>query len=187
MGFTKTQLETFRNASVPDLLGTSVSLLFVGINPGLWTAATQTHFCHPSNRFYPALRKAGIIEWSVDPDRGMTDPQREDLTGRGIGITNLVNRATVRASQLEGDELRAGADRLRELSSAVSPRVVAVAGVTAYRSAFGERKAGLGPQPTQLGTAQLWVVPNPSGLNAHETTSSLADWYREVATAAGIK
>lgn len=171
---------------MPDLIGGQCRLLFVGINPGLWTAATQTHFCHPSNRFYPALRAAGLIDFAVDPDRGMTEGQRELLTAAGIGITNLVDRATVRASELSREELREGARRLSGLVVELCPAVVAVAGVTAYRDAFGDRKATPGRQPEDLGPSQLWVVPNPSGLNAHETVGSLADWYRETATAAGI-
>lgn len=186
MSFTKAELESYRNATVPDLIGEECRLLFVGINPGLWTAATLTHFCHPSNRFYPALREAGLIGWTVDTDTGMTDEQRRALTDAGIGISNLVSRATVRASELGREELRAGGDRLSRLVGDVEPNVVAVAGVTAYRAAFGDRKAAPGRQESGLGPAQLWVVPNPSGLNAHETTSSLAGWYRKVAGAAGI-
>jgi double-stranded uracil-DNA glycosylase len=171
---------------VSDLIGPDCRLLFVGINPGFWTAATQTHFCHPSNRFYPALREAGLIDWSVDPDSGMTDEQRQDLEDIGIGITNLVNRATIRASELSREELREGGDRLTDVVETVKPAVVAVAGVTAFRDAFGSPKARLGLQTTDLGSAQLWVVPNPSGLNAHETITTLADWYAAVAGAAGI-
>jgi len=186
VGFTKQELESFRGVTVPDLIGDDCRLLFVGINPGLWTAATQTHFCHPSNRFYPALRMSGIIDWSVDTDHGMTDEQRRNLVSIGIGITNLVRRATVRASELTRDELATGGARLVELVDSTQPRVVAVAGVTAYRDAFGNRMAALGRQDSDLGTAQLWVVPNPSGLNAHETIDSLADWYGRVAMAAGV-
>lgn len=171
---------------MPDLIGDVCKLLFVGINPGLWTAATQTHFCHPSNRFYPALQQAGLIDWSVDADAGMTDDQREQLASIGIGITNLVKRATVRASELDRDELRAGGERLRALVETLRPIVVAVAGVTAFRDAFDDRTASLGQQESGIGPAQLWVVPNPSGLNAHETIDSLADWYARVAKEAGI-
>lgn len=171
---------------MPDLLGDDCRLLVVGINPGLWTAATQTHFCHPSNRFYPSLRRAGLIDWTVDADRGMSARQRQDLVNRGIGITNLVNRATVRASELGRDELQQGGERLAELVDVVRPGVVAVAGVTAFRHAFGNGRAQLGRQEAGLGPAQLWVVPNPSGLNAHETVDSLASWYRRVAVLAGI-
>lgn len=186
MGFTREQLESFRDVGVPDLVGQALSLLFVGINPGLWTAATQTHFCHPSNRFYPALRHAGLIDWTVDPEQGITEVQRRDFVDRGMGITNLVNRATIRASELSRAELRAGGKRLLGLVDELAPLVVAVAGVTAYRDAFDVRSAVLGRQPVDLGPSQLWVVPNPSGLNAHETIGSLASWYRNVADAAGI-
>lgn len=185
-GFTRAELESHRGESVPDLIGDDVRLLFVGINPGLWTAATQTHFCHPSNRFYPALRKAGIIDWEVDAASGMTDEQRDSLTSLGVGITNLVNRATVRASELARRELEEGARRLAGLVAELGPRVVAVAGVTAYRQAFGDRGADSGRQPEDLEAAELWVVPNPSGLNAHETIDSLGEWFRRVAAAAGV-
>lgn len=158
----------------------------MGINPGLWTAATNTPFCHPSNRFYPALKRARIIDWVVDPETGMTEEQRADLMERGIGITNLVNRATVRASELGRDELEEGKRRVAEIVSVHRPKVVAVAGVTAYRTAFGDRSADLGEQGKSLGGAELWVVPNPSGLNARETVASLADWYRGVAERAGV-
>lgn len=186
MGFSREQLVAFRDATVPDLIGPDCRLLFVGINPGLWTAATGTHFCHPSNRFYPALRLAGLITWGVDTDSGMSDVQRADLTERGIGITNLVERATIRASELSREELTIGGQRLRRTVAEVRPRVVAVAGVTAFRDAFGVREAQPGRQPVDIGSSQLWVVPNPSGLNAHETIESLAGWYRRVADEAGI-
>jgi double-stranded uracil-DNA glycosylase len=186
VGFTRTELERFHGATVPDLIGDDCRLLFVGINPGLWTAATQTHFCHPSNRFYPTLRRIGLIDWTVDTDTGMTDAQRAELVATGIGISNLVARATVRASELTREELAAGGERLVGLVEMVRPRVVAVAGVTAFRDAFGERRAGLGRQAVDIGPAQLWVVPNPSGLNAHETIESLADWYRTVTREARI-
>jgi double-stranded uracil-DNA glycosylase len=185
--FTRAELESFRDAEVPDLLPASgVKLLFVGINPGLWTAATQTHFAHPANRFYPALLEAGIIERPIDPAAGMTDADREHLTSRGIGITNVVHRATARADELTADELRAGGERLVALVARVRPRVVALAGITAYRTAFGRRKATLGRQGETFGGADLWVVPNPSGLNAHETVSSLATAYAAAARAAGV-
>jgi TDG/mug DNA glycosylase family protein len=184
---TRAELESFRDAEVPDLLPASgVKLLIVGINPGLWTAATQTHFAHPANRFYPALLEAGIIERPIDPAAGMTDADREHLTSRGIGITNVVHRATARADELTDDELRAGGEQLVALVERLRPRVAALAGITAYRTAFGRRKATLGRQEETLGGAELWVVPNPSGLNAHETVSSLATAYAAAARAAGV-
>ncbi|WP_312856027.1 mismatch-specific DNA-glycosylase [Nocardioides stalactiti] len=188
--FSRAELESFRDAVVPDLLPTrpehDLRLLFVGINPGLWTAATQTHFAHPGNRFYPALLQAGVIVEPVDPADGLDDPQRDVLRARGIGITNLVRRATAKASELGKDELEAGGAELAALVERLQPRVVAVAGITAYRTAFGQRKAVMGRQPEPLAGAELWVVPNPSGLNAHETVASLATAYGEVARAAGV-
>ncbi|MEQ6900273.1 mismatch-specific DNA-glycosylase [Nocardioides sp. YIM 152588] len=188
--FTREELESFRDAEVPDLLptgpGQELRLLFVGINPGLWTAATSTHFAHPGNRFYPALLKGGVITTPIDPAAGMGDAERDLLRERGIGITNIVHRATAKASELSDDELRAGGEQLTALVERERPRVVAVAGITAYRTAFRRRTAKPGRQPERLGPAELWVVPNPSGLNAHETVDSLARAYAEVGAAAGL-
>jgi TDG/mug DNA glycosylase family protein len=184
--FTRAELDSFRGTEVPDLLGPDVRLLFVGINPGLWTAAVQTHFAHPGNRFYPALLRAGILEHPVDPGAGMTDDDRRRVLARGLGITNLVRRATARADELTAAELREGGERLVATVERVRPRVVAVAGITAYRSAFGVRGAAGGRQPEPIAGAELWVVPNPSGLNAHETVDSLAEAYAEPARAAGV-
>ena len=186
MGFTRAELLAYQDASLPDLLGPDVRLLFVGINPGLWTAATQTHFAHPGNRFYPALRRAGVIDRSFDLGTGMTDDDRRYLVARGIGNTNLVNRATIRADELGADELRAGRLRLEELVARLRPPVVAVAGITAFRTAFGRPRAHTGEQPKGLRGARLWVVPNPSGLNAHETIDTLAEAYAAPARAAGV-
>lgn len=189
MGFTRAELESFRDAEVPDLLPAPdqpLRLLFVGINPGLWTAATSTHFAHPGNRFYPALQLAGIVDRRIDPAAGMTDDDRDHLRSLGIGITNVVRRATAKASELTDDELREGGAELTALVGTRRPRVVAIAGVTAYRTAFGRRKAVMGQQPEPLGESELWVVPNPSGLNAHETVDSLAAAYAGPARAAGV-
>lgn len=187
--FSRADLDGYRDAVVPDLLpddGRPVRLLFVGINPGLWTAATQTHFARPGNRFYPALLRAGILERAVDPSAGMTEDDRDHLLSRGVGITNLVPRATARADELTAEELRAGGERLRATVRRVRPEVVAVAGITAYRSAFRVRSARTGRQPEPFEGAALWVVPNPSGLNAHESVDSLAAAYAEPARAAGV-
>ncbi len=186
MGFTRAELEAFRDATVPDLVGPGLRLLFVGINPGLWTAATSTHFAHPGNRFYPALLRAGVIDRPIDRGVGMTDEDRRALVARGIGITNLVARATPRAAELSTVELREGAVRLAAFVAEHRPLVIAVAGVTAYRAAFDRPKAVLGRQPESLEGAQLWAVPNPSGLNAHETIDTLAAAYRAPAVAAGL-
>ena len=186
MGFTRAELESFRDATVPDLVGPGVRLLFVGINPGLWTAATQTHFAHPGNRFYPALLRGGVIEREIDRGTGMSDADRRHLIDRGIGITNVVHRATARASELTAAELRSGGARLRRLVAEHRPAVVAIAGITAYRTAFGAPAATAGRQPDAFEGAELWIVPNPSGLNAHETVDSLAAAYRAPAIAAGV-
>ena len=185
-GFTRAELESFRDATVPDLVGPGLKLLFVGINPGLWTAATQTHFAHPGNRFYPALLEAGIIDRPIDRGAGMTDDDRSYLIGRGIGISHIVHRATAKASELSRAELLEGGERLLRFVADHTPRVVAVAGLTAYRDAFGRRDAGAGRQSELFAGAELWVVANPSGLNAHDTTSTLAAAYRAPADAAGI-
>ena len=184
--FTQAELQSFRNASVPDLFGPGLKLLFVGINPGLWTAATQTHFAHPGNRFYPALRLAGIIDRDLDRGEPMTDQDRAYLVGRGIGITNLVNRVTARADELSPAELRAGRTRLEAFVAQHQPVVVAVAGLTAYRAAFADPKARAGEQADRLFGSRVWVVPNPSGLNAHETIGSLAQAYAEPARVAEV-
>lgn len=192
MRFTLAELEAFRGREVDDLVGPGLRLLFVGINPGLWTAAVGTHFAHPTNRFYPALATAGITNYEVDRVAGMTDADRAHLVARGIGITNLVRRATARASELSREELREGGERLQRFVADHRPTVVAIAGISAYRDAFGERGAALGRQPETLDSAirwsdtALWVVPNPSGLNAHETVATLSAAYAAPAAEAGV-
>jgi len=192
MRFTRAELESFRGHEVDDLVGPDLRLLFVGINPGLWTAAVGTHFAHPTNRFYPALAVAGITDYEVDRVTGMTAADRAHLVARGVGITNLVRRATARASELSREELREGGERLQGFVADHRPAVVAIAGISAYREAFGERGAALGRQPETLDSAihwsgaALWVVPNPSGLNAHETVATLAAAYAAPAAEAGV-
>lgn len=186
MGFTRAELESFRNATVPDLLGSHTRLLFVGINPGLWTAAVQTHFARRGNRFYPALFRAGITDWQIDGSAGISPKDKQHLLDKGIGITNVVARATARADELSTAELVEGAHQLTDRVAAINPRIVAILGITAYRSAFRRPRAMAGEQPERLGPAQLWVAPNPSGLNAHAQVGDLAAAYRELAVAAGI-
>lgn len=189
MGFTRAELAAFDGATVDDVVGDDCRLLFVGINPSLWTAATGAHFSRPGNRFYPALYRAGITDRLIDASDGMSTTDREYLIERGIGITNIVRRATATAAELDADELRDGGRRLVRTVESVAPRVVAVAGITAYRTAFGRRRATVGRQAESLGDVrgtELWVVPNPSGLNAHETVDTLARAYREVGVAAGV-
>jgi TDG/mug DNA glycosylase family protein len=190
MGFSRAELEAFHGATVPDLLGgpedPPVRLLFVGINPGLWTAATGAHFARKGNRFWPALHAAGITPNRVDASTGMSDDDRRMAIDRGIGITNLVPVATARADELTREQLLEGGQALTALVERVRPRVVAVLGVTAYRQALGGATTVVGKQPATLAGAELWVLPNPSGLNAHETLASLAVAYRQAAQAAGI-
>lgn len=187
--FTQAELQTYYGASVPDLLPADdqpLRLLFVGINPGLWTAATQTHFAHPLNRFYPAIFRAGITTRPIDASAGMTPEDRDYFRARGIGFTNIVRRATAKASELSNADLKEGGAELFSLVARRKPAVVAIAGITAYRTAFNRPKAKQGLQPEPLAGAELWVVPNPSGLNAHETVPTLAAAYAEAARAAGL-
>jgi len=186
MGFTRAELASYRNATVPDLAGHGLRLLFVGTNPGLWTAAAQSHFARRGNRFYPALYRAGITDRLIDASAGYAPSDYQHLLERGVGITNVVARATARADELGRDELIAGGASLAARVRKLQPRVVAILGVTAYRVAFARPRATVGRQPDDLGGAQLWIAPNPSGLNAHSSLASLADSYREVAIAAGI-
>ncbi|RZU61988.1 mismatch-specific DNA-glycosylase [Zhihengliuella halotolerans] len=160
-------------------------LLIVGINPGLWTAAVNAPFARPGNRFWPSLHRAGLTDHVVDASRGLSDDDEAQLLGRGIGLTNLVGRATVRADELTREELRAAGARLVERVVQLRPRVVAIAGITAFRTAFGQPKTKLGRQDTSTipgwpSDVVLWVVPQPSGLNAHENIDSLADKWCHV-------
>jgi TDG/mug DNA glycosylase family protein len=186
LGFTRDELHAFRDRTVPDLVGPGIRLLFVGINPGLWTAAAGAHFAHPANRFYPALHAAGLTEHRMRVSAGMAESDHRHLVERGIGITNLVERATARADELNRDELVAGGRRLVDKVAAWKPKVVAVVGIGAYRIGFSKPKAAAGRQPEQLSGADVFVLGNPSGLNAHETVATLARAFREVADAAGL-
>jgi TDG/mug DNA glycosylase family protein len=187
MGFTRAELESFRGRSIPDLMPEQPRLVLVGINPGLYTAATGVPFAHPGNRFYPALVAAGIIPRMprIDDD-GMPEADRRMLLDAGIGISCIVRRATARADELSRAELREGAQRLARDVAGWRPRVVAVLGLTAYRQGFGRPRAAAGRQPEDLGGAELWIVPNPSGLNAHVTVATLAEAYAGPARAAGV-
>ncbi|MEX5260421.1 mismatch-specific DNA-glycosylase [Kocuria sp. CPCC 205263] len=182
----RADLEAARGATLPDLLGPDVRLLICGINPSLWAAATQAHFARPGNRFWPALHDAGLTGRLVDCAAGMSAEDREHVLGRGLGITNLVPRATARADELDPAEFVAGRERLAELVAGLRPAVVAVAGVTAYRHAFADPGARLGRQDRELAGAQLWALPSPSGLNAHASRASLAAAFAEVGLAAGL-
>lgn len=184
---TRDELESFHGCTVDDLLPSPLRLLFVGINPGLWTAAVNAHFARPGNRFWPALHAAGITSASVDASLGLPQWAAVELERSGIGISNIVPIATARADELTTTQLRAGGERLRELVRSTQPTVVAVLGVTAFRQAFGQRGLQMGRSDEPFEGSELWVMPNPSGLNAHETVESLARWYRSAAEAAGIE
>jgi double-stranded uracil-DNA glycosylase len=184
--FSRAELLSCEGALVDDLIGNDVRLLFVGINPGLWTAAANAHFARPGNRFWPALRVGGVLPRLVDASAGMQIDDLAMVDRAGIGITNLVARASARADELNRDELRAGAQRLTTLIGAVQPRVVAMLGISAFRLAFERKATVVGRQEEKLAGAELWVLPNPSGLNAHETVTTLAAAYRQAALAAGV-
>lgn len=176
--FTRAELAALHGALVDDLVDERVRLLFVGINPGLWTAAVGAHFARRGNRFWPALHAAGITPWQVDASDGMQPADTEVVLRLGIGITNIVPTASATADELSAAELRAGGVALEAKVQQLQPKVVAVLGLTAYRQAFSRPKAAAGKQDVTLGGSELWVLPNPSGLNAHETVESLAVAYR---------
>jgi TDG/mug DNA glycosylase family protein len=184
--FSSAELASFRGETVDDLVGPRPKLLFVGINPGLWTAAVNAHFARKGNRFWPALHLAGITEHLVEAHDGLSDADRRYLIRRGVAITNIVPIATARADELTNDELTVGAAALTDRVSQQRPKVVAVLGLSAYRQAFNRPKAVAGPQPDRLGRSTLFVLPNPSGLNAHETVATLAAAYGEAARVAGV-
>ena len=184
--FTRQELEAARGRRVPDLVRPGVKLLFVGINPGLWTAAVQAHFARPGNRFYRALYAGGLVGRELDVRGGFDARSRAALLDRGIGITNLVNRATARADELAPDELRRGARSLARKVARWRPRVVGVVGISAYRTAFDRPGAAIGRQEEGLAGVELWALPNPSGLNAHYQVEALARLYRAAALAAGL-
>lgn len=155
-------------------------LLIVGINPGALSEEVDAPFAHPGNRFWPALEKAGVTPYRVKASGGLSEQDAVMLAERGIGFTNLVARMTPKASDLTKDELIEGGERLKRVVDKHRPGAVMFAGVGAYRDAFGRRKAQRGLQSETIAAAPVWVVGNPSGLNAHETVDSLAASYREV-------
>ena len=175
-------LAAARNQTIPDVLpapGEPLRVLFCGINPSLYSAATGWHFARPGNRFWPALHLSGFTP------RRLAPAEQHLLGGYGLGITNLVARATAQASELDPAELRAGGERLATLIADRRPRALAVAGVTAYRTAFGRPRAAIGRQPGSLGGARLWILPNPSGLNAHWTLDAIAAEFAALRAAEG--
>jgi len=186
VGFTRAELDSYRGGGLPDLGGPGLRLLLVGINPGLLTVAVQAHFARRGNRFYAALYRAGILDRVIDASAGFLPGDREYMIERRLGISSLVMKATARADELTNAELRDGAVALTKRVGMLRPNVVGMLGITAYRTGFNRPAAQVGPQAETIGGAALWVLPNPSGLNAHETVDSLAAAYRRVAIAAGI-
>lgn len=186
MGFTRAELDSYRGKTLPDVVRPGLDLLIVGINPGLHTAAVQAPFSRRGNRFYPALYRAGILDRVIDASEGFRPGDREHILERGVGLTTLVAGATARADELSTQQLLDGAAALVPRVAELEPTVVAMLGITSYRIAFARPRAAVGKQAEPLAGAELWVVPNPSGLNAHESIDSLAQAYREVAIAAGI-
>jgi TDG/mug DNA glycosylase family protein len=158
---TRAQIAAAAGKKVPDLVAAGLQVLFCGINPGLYSGAVGHHFARPGNRFWPALHAAGFT------DRLLSPFEERELLRHGLGITNFVDRATAAAAELSDAELAAGARRLARKVRRYRPAVVAFLGITAYRTAFRRPAAVLGPQDEKIGDAALWVLPNPSGLNAH--------------------
>jgi len=169
---TKAQVAAAVGRTVPDLIRPHLKVLFCGINPGLYSGATRHHFARPGNRFWPALHAAGFTQRLVSP----WDEQL--LLDEGLGITNLVARATATAAELSGEELRAGRRRLERKVAQYRPRWVAVVGIGAYRTAFDRPKAAMGRQQERMRGSGLWVLPNPSGLNANHQLPDLRQAFR---------
>ena len=156
------------------MAGPGLRVLFSGINPGLYSAATGYHFARPGNRFWPALHQSGFTPRQLDPS------EQEQLLELGLGITNVAARATARADELDAAELREGGRLLQAKVEALAPQWLAIAGVGAFSAAFGRKGVVVGPQDLILGGARVWVLPNPSGLNAHWPTPKLTEAYAEL-------
>jgi TDG/mug DNA glycosylase family protein len=159
---------------VPDLVADGLDVLFCGINPGLYSAATGHHFARPGNRFWPVLHASGFTPRLLKPW------EETELLTLNLGITNVVARASARADELTREEYRAGGELLRAKVTRHRPRWLAVVGVTAYREAFGDRRAAVGPQEAAMDETRIWVLPNPSGLNAHWSPAGMAEEYRRL-------
>jgi TDG/mug DNA glycosylase family protein len=168
----RAELLAARDKTVPDVIAPGLKVLFCGINPGLYSGATGHHFARPGNRFWPALYAAGFTERLLSP------AEERILLRYGYGITNLVARTTAAADELSSDELVAGRRRLLTKVKRYKPRIAAILGIGAYRKAFGKPRAVLGRQSESLAGATLWVLPNPSGLNAHYQLADLVRSFR---------
>lgn len=168
---TRDELEEARTRILEDVAAPGLEVLFSGINPGLYSAWTGHHFARPGNRFWPALHRSGFTPRLLRPD------EQWELLDLGLGITNVVDRASARADELSREEVLTGGGQLREKVDRLQPRWLAVLGVTTYRVAFGRPRAQVGPQEQTIGDTGVWVLPNPSGLNAHYTPVALADEF----------
>ena len=171
---TRLELLAAQNKTVRDVIAPGLRVLFCGINPGLYSGVTGHHFARPGNRFWPTLHLSGFTPRLLHPSE-----ERELLT-YGYGITNLVARATATADELAAEELVAGQRRLKAKVKRYQPHIVAVLGIGAYRTAFATKAVALGRQPDLLDKTILWVLPNPSGLNAHYQLADLAEHFREL-------
>jgi TDG/mug DNA glycosylase family protein len=178
---TKAQLRAADGKRLPDLIAPRLKVLFVGINPGLYSGAVGHHFARPGNRFWPVLYKAGFTERQFSPF------EERELLKHGYGITNIVSRTTAAASELSREELEKGGRGLKTKIRRYRPRVVAVLGLEAFRIAFGQLKARFGPQDERTGLSKLWVLPNPSGLNASYQIPALSRFFRKVRKAGNEK
>ena len=176
---TPADLAAARTRTIPDVIAPGLAVLFCGINPSLYSAATGHHFARPGNRFWPALHLSGFTPRQLRPD------EQDLLLTFGLGVTNVVARATARADELTAGELRSGAGRLTRLAVEHAPRFVAVVGVSAYRTGFDRPQATVGEQPERIAGARLWVLPNPSGLNAHYQLPALASEFGALKKTAG--
>lgn len=176
---TQEELLAASDKTVPDVIAPGLAVLFCGINPGLYTAAVGHHFARPGNRFWPTLRAAGFTPRELSPY------EERELLKLGYGITNVVDRASASADELSAAELAEGGEGLRSKVLLYRPRFLAVLGIGAYRSAFAKPRATMGLQPEVLGVTRLWVLPNPSGLNAHYRPTDFARMFRELREAAG--
>ncbi|MFF6780691.1 G/U mismatch-specific DNA glycosylase [Streptomyces sp. NPDC012510] len=163
---------------MPDVTADGLRVLFCGINPGLRTAATGHHFARPGNRFWPVLHLSGFTPRVLKPS------EQGELPTYGLGITNVVARATARADELTPEEYAEGGRLLTAKVERLRPRWLAVVGVTAYRAAFTDHKAAVGPQERTIGDTRVWVLPNPSGLNAHWTAATMAEEFGRLRVAA---
>jgi double-stranded uracil-DNA glycosylase len=176
---TKDQLAAAQDTTIPDVLAPGLDVLFCGINPGLYSGALKQHFARPGNRFWPALHNGGFTPRLYLPE------EQEQLLDLKLGITNVVARTTARADELTGDELREGGKLLEAKVLEYRPRWLAVVGITAYRTAFGFPEARVGRQEHRIGDTDVWVLPNPSGLNAHWQLPAMVAEYARLRSAAG--